>query len=666
MTQLSIKRLFPLIIWDSAGILFSFLTALLFRFDGNVPDEFVASFIKLIPLVIFLYCAINISFGLYSRFWRYANSQEIIIIFISSIISTALFLSFVFFVGNPVRPMPLSVVALGGILTSGVFIILRYRQRILTGLLGRLEKIFGAPDRQRVLIVGAGESGQLLAWQIQSHRQHYDYELVGFVDDNVEKLGLSVRGAPVLGNRHDIPKIVKERSVSLIVIAIHRISGKEFREILSICLGTLSLVKILPDFLKDMNTLNGVLPLKDITPRDLLGRQQHEVDEEACRGLITNKVVLVTGAAGSIGSELCRQILKLKPKQLLLLDNNESGVHDLFITINRQQDISETSLVNIVPIVADITNHARINHIFMEYNPNIVFHAAAYKHVPLMEQHPSEAIRVNILGTHVLDTLSASHSVERFVLISTDKAVKPHSVMGATKRVCEMIIADNMQFSESHAEGYNGHKSNGHYKNNDSPRTLFTAVRFGNVLGSRGSVVPTFAQQIDMGGPVSITHPDMTRYFMSIPEAVRLVIQAASLTHGNDIFMLDMGQEIRIEDLAHKMIRLRGLRPGKDIEIIHTGIRPGEKLREELLGDDEEKISTSHPKIFRIQNNGYQFGSDVLLERISCLDNIVNTNDNNEILQILWDLVGVGSLQKIKGSDFNHAKDKSFAPITSK
>jgi FlaA1/EpsC-like NDP-sugar epimerase len=419
------------------------------------------------------------------------------------------------------------------------------------------------------LIIGAGESGQFLARQLQTHSQRHRYELVGFVDDDPAKLGLRLHGVSILGDRQAILQLVAERKVGLIIITIHNIPGSTLREILSICLNSQAQVKIQPDFLKLMDNPKEALPLRDITPTDLLGRQPHQIDETACRELIWGKVILVTGAAGSIGSELCHQLLNFQPRQLLMLDNNETGLHNLTISCRHSPladlEAEERPATEIKSIIADITNASKLEQIFKTYRPQIIFHAAAYKHVPLMEQQPDEAVRVNVLGTKIVSKLAARYAAECFVFISTDKAINPSSIMGATKRLGEMMIMNGVPGS-----------------------TLFTAVRFGNVLGSRGSVVPTFTRQIELGGPVTVTHPEMTRYFMSVSEAASLVIQAATLTEGKDIFMLDMGQRIRIADLAHKMIRLRGLRPGQDIAIEYTGIRPGEKLYEEFLAPDEE------------------------------------------------------------------------------
>jgi FlaA1/EpsC-like NDP-sugar epimerase/lipopolysaccharide/colanic/teichoic acid biosynthesis glycosyltransferase len=623
------QQFFSLILGDILGILLAFLFALILRFDGDIPAESWQFFFVAIPFIILLYCIANIPFGLYSHIWRYTSANEIISI-INSTATSTFFLLVVILIRDTKRPMPLSMVVFGGILTTLAFMMVRYRERLVTGLIRRLHRIVGRPERQQMLIVGAGEAGQFLAQQMQSGGQHPQYEVVGFVDDNPRKLGMWIQSVPILGPCYSIPALVKERNVSLIVIAIHNISGPELRNILSICMTTQVRVNIMPDILGNVDSRNGIVPLENITPEDLLGREPYQVDEAACRELVTNKVVLITGAAGSIGSELCHQILNFQPRQLLVLDNNETGLYDLTTVFEHSQlthSKPEHNAQNIIPLVADVTNQNKMKKIFQTYHPQLVFHAAAYKHVPMMEHHPDEAVRVNVSGTKLMAELSARHHVERFVLISSDKAIKPTSIMGATKRAGEMIITNDSPMT------HNGHG------NTSSPTTYFTAVRFGNVLGSRGSVVSTFTRQIELGGPVTITHPEMNRYFMSLGEAVSLVIQAATLTQGGDLFMLDMGQEIRIVDLAYKMIRLRGLRPKKDIPIEFSGIRPGEKLHEDLLSPDEERLPTTHPKIFRIRNNRPQLNGSILTEQISYLIELANNQHHREARKALWQLV---------------------------
>jgi FlaA1/EpsC-like NDP-sugar epimerase len=604
----------PLILLDAVAVVVSFWLAMAFRFDGQIPAAYLQYLLLALPSVVAVFILCNLVFGLYGCIWRYTSAVEAVTIGMAGVVGTLLVLG-ADLLWQGYRPIPLGVAGLGGVLACGVFTVARYRQRVLTGLIGRLQRVVGRPNRQRVLIVGAGAAGHLMAQQLAAVAPEKRYELVGFVDDDPKKLNMRLYGSQVLGSRHAIPAIVAECGVGLVIIAIHKISGPTLRDILSSCLATRARVKIMPDFFGTIEQPNGVLPLRDITPEDLLGRQLCDVDEAACQDIVAGGVVMVTGAAGSIGSELCRQILALKPRTLLMLDNNETGLHDLFISLRCPDGC------HAVPIVADVTNQARIEAVFARYQPQAVFHVAAYKHVPMMEHHPDEAVRVNVLGTAIVSDLAARHGVGRFVFISTDKAVNPSSIMGATKRVGELLMLSKA------AQARAGRR-----------RTLFTAVRFGNVLGSRGSVVPTFVRQIEQGGPMTITHPEMTRFFISISEAVSLVIQAATMTEGGDIFMLDMGQAIRIEDLAHKMIRLRGLRPGQDIPIIYSGTRPGEKLHEELISSDETQLATMHPKLFRIRSQCF---ANVHALSVQVADLIALAADQRaeELIEALWQLV---------------------------
>ena len=603
----SLERSLPLLPLDGLAVLVSFTLALLLRFEFAVPQGYQRSFLLALPLIILLYLLVNGLAGLYSRLWRYASANEVISIFASVLISTCALigLELISQVQPAIpRPLPLSVIFMGGVLSLGGFTVVRYRTRLLTGLAGRLETVVGSHGRRRVLIVGAGEAGQLLAWQLQARDMRHQYELVGFVDDDPRKLGMRVHGLKVLGDRNDISTLVQERSVDLVILAIHRLSGQDFRDILSRCHETSAQVKVLPDA---MDTINGDglgRQLRSPRVEDLLGREPVEIDAVSCRQFLNRKVVLVTGAGGSIGSELCRQILRFGPRWLLLLDNNETALHDLELELGPL-----AGMAGVECLLADIGRREKMERIFSSYKPQVVFHSAAYKHVPKMEEHPDEAVWVNVEGTRILCDLAREKGVERFVFISTDKAVNPCNIMGISKRLGELLVTT--------LQPHDG--------------ALFTAVRFGNVLASRGSVVPTFRRQIELGGPVTITHPDAQRFFMTIEEAASLVIQAAALTQGGDLFILDMGQEIKIEDLAAKMIRLRGLRVGTDIEVKYVGLRAGEKLREELVGPGEKEEPTAHPKIRRVVNHAHAVDRGWLLQRVDELVALAVGQKNGEI-----------------------------------
>jgi FlaA1/EpsC-like NDP-sugar epimerase len=599
-----VRRYVPWSVIDALIVVASLLLAWAAR--AIITDLDIRPALLFSLLAIGVCCTVNHLFGLYHRLWRYASAGEIVVIAAAVATSTALLtLADILWPGQ--RPVPLSVVWITGLFAFVGFVSVRYRLRVWTGFRWRWRALRGQfpPARTRVLIVGAGEVGQLLAWRLQNQKEGEGYEIVGFVDDDSAKRGMRVHGVKVLGDRHQIPTIVTQQEVALIVLAIYHLSGSDFRAILDICQETPAQIKVLPNIFDHMRGETGSALLRDVTAEDLLGRKPVEIDQESCRKLLTDKRVLVTGAAGSIGSELCRQILDFSPRLLLMLDNNETGLYDLGLRIaDCEFEHSPSPISNLqspISIIGDVTNQAKVRAVFDRYRPEIVFHAAAYKHVPLMEVHPEEAVRVNVLGTKIVAELAAHYGAERFVLVSTDKAVNPCSIMGATKRLCEMLITTANERAGEHSPLHLCTPAPLH-PCTSAPRLLCTAVRFGNVLGSRGSVVPTFERQIEQGGPVTVTHREMARYFMGVSEAASLIIQAAALTEGGDIFMLDMGQCIRIDDLARRLIRLRGLRPDVDISIVYTGIRPGEKLHEELLSDGEERCPTAHPHIFRIRN----------------------------------------------------------------
>ncbi len=590
-----VRRYVPWGMLDALTVALGFVAAWL-GYTLRAP-EITADTLIFVLLAVGLFWVMNALFGVYQRLWRYAVASEVLVLGGAVAVSTGLLLlADLVWPGD--RPVPPNVVPLTGLLAFVGFVGLRYRIRVWTGLLWRLRALRGRfpASHQRLLIVGAGEAGQLLAWRLLQNGQH---ELVGFVDDDPNKHGMRVHGVKVMGDHHALKTLVERHAVDLIVIAIHNISGDPFRHLLDACEQTSARIQVLPSLAHLMEGSGYKTFVRDVTPEDLLGRKQVAVDLETCRALIGGRRVLVTGAAGSIGSELCRQLLALGPTHLLMLDQDESGLYDLQMELLSQR--APLGPVELVPLVGDITHGDKVRGIIETYRPHLVFHAAAYKHVPYMEDHPDEAVRVNVGGTRIVAAWAAKCGVERFVLISTDKAVNPSSVMGATKRVDELMVLSSDVFFRPTNTAPQGTEARGAARGAESPGpTLFTAVRFGNVLRSRGSVVPLFERQIDQGGPITVTHPEMTRYFMSLSEAVSLLIQAAAFTQGGDLFILDMGERMRIEELARRLIRLRGLRPGVDIPIVYTGTRPGEKLHEDLLAPGEERFPTPHAQIFRI------------------------------------------------------------------
>lgn len=538
----------------------------------------VTTDVEIVPQLWFFVAATIVTvaalylFGVYRRLWARTSGHGIVVLF-NAVGVACVTIALLDLIVMP-RPVPLSVIAIANVLLFVGVVGVRYRSRLVSGLNWRWDAIWNHkfPQNQtRVMIIGAGEAGQTLAWRLKYRSPDHNYTVVCFVDDDPQKQGLLVEGTQVAGTRYDIGELVSRRAIDIIVLAINNISGHDFRQILTLCEATKARIKVVPNLFALIDGTLGAEVLRDVQPEDFLGRSSLTRHEAVDLTPVTGKRVLITGAAGSIGSELSRQMASYEPTCLLLLDNNESGLHDLYVELT-----GEHPALEIVQALADITEDEPLRSIFTIHQPQVVFHAAAYKHVPLLELFPTAAIKTNIGGTRRVAEMAQDYGAERFVLISSDKAVNPSNVMGATKRVCELVL---------HALAQTGGD------------TLFASVRFGNVLGSRGSVVPTFNRQIDHGGPVTVTDPAMTRYFMSIPEAVNLVIHAACLTSGDDTFFLQMGEVVRIVDLAERMIRMRGLRPYIDIPIEFTGVRAGEKMHEELFSEDEDRYDTVHPHI---------------------------------------------------------------------
>ena len=561
-------RISALMVIDAILVNVALYGALLIRFDGAVPVEFMNSFYQLAPVFTVVFLACFYFFGLYNRLWRYASIGELVnivgIVTAASIINIAL----AYFVmaggtfplsrGTFILSWILSVVLIGGSrLIWRVLIDYKFEHR-------------QSPGGKPVLIIGAGDAGVLVAKELQ-HHFNTQINVAGFVDDDPAKQKLKILGIPVLGDRHALVGLVDKYGIQEIILAIPSASGKTIREIIAICRQTKAEAKILPGMFELIDGQATVSQIREVQVADLLGRPPVKVNLPEIAGYLNGQVVLVTGAGGSIGAELCRQVSIFLPKQLLLLDNCENNVYDIELELRR-----DNPDLNICPLVKDVRDRKAIEQIFELYRPAVVFHAAAHKHVPLMESNPEEALKNNVAGTYNVAAAAGQFGAKKFVFISTDKAVNPTSVMGATKRVAEMLIQ---------------------YLNQNNA-TNYVAVRFGNVLASRGSVIPLFKKQIAAGGPVTLTHPDMVRYFMIIPEAVQLVIQAGVMARGGEIFVLDMGEPVKIMDLAKSLIRLSGLEPGQDIEIIITGLRPGEKLYEELLTAEEGVNNTDHKCIF--------------------------------------------------------------------
>lgn len=561
-----------LIGYDIVFLIASLYFALLLRFDFKVPQEYWI-FLKLsiIPVVVItLLC--NRFFNLYKSMWKYASIEELISIVYSVSIANVIFILYSYlvnyrFLENRYYRFPytvliifwiLSVVALGGT---------RFTYRLIED---NKDNITLKKQKTKLLIIGAGDASALYIKEIKRHHE-LNYDIVGLIDDDPSKRGRLINGIKVLGGRNRIIDICKKKNVEEIILAIPSADFQTKRDIVNICKDTNCKLKTIPGLYEIIDGKVNITKLRDVNIEDLLGREEVRLNSENINKYIKDKTILVTGGGGSIGSELCRQIARFNPKKLLILDIYENNVYDVQMELNHNHPDIDKEV-----IIASIRDEKRLRDIFDKYRPDVVFHAAAHKHVPLMEANPAEAIKNNVIGTYNVLKCSHDFKVKKFVQISTDKAVNPTNIMGATKRFCEIMVQAFDKISS----------------------TEYVAVRFGNVLGSNGSVIPLFKKQIAHGGPVTVTHPEINRFFMTIPEAAQLVIQAGAIADGGEIFVLDMGEPVKIVDLARDLITLSGYKPDVDIKIEYTGLRPGEKLYEELLMDEIALTSTEHNKIF--------------------------------------------------------------------
>lgn len=566
---------------------------------GSVYDEIYNNiYVKYLPLILITYIGMLAIFKMYRSIWRIAGIDEVIYGATACFIAGSI--NFIVLEFTPDR-VPRMVTILACFFITGFVLMLRLSYKII-----RRITIYGngyVGNGERAIIVGAGACGQLLIEEIRKDKS-FNYKLIGLIDDNPNKRHTYLKGVKVLGNRNELLDIVKNKKIGTIFIAIPSLAAKEKSEILEICKEAKAKVKIVPSFYETIDNEIDLRQVRDVDLKDLLGREEVKLDKDGIREYLRDRVVLVTGGGGSIGSELCRQIATFNPKKLLILDIYENSAYDLQNELSRNYPQLDKEV-----LIASVREKKRLEEIFEQYKPEIIFHAAAHKHVPLMEHNPQEAIKNNVKGTLNVAECADKYKAKKFVLISTDKAVNPTNVMGATKRLCEMIV-----------QALN-RKSN----------TDFVAVRFGNVLGSNGSVIPLFQKQISEGGPVTLTHKDIIRYFMLIPEAAQLVLQAGAYAKGGEIFILDMGKPVKIYDLAVNLIKLSGFEPHKDIEIKITGLRPGEKLYEELLMNEEGMQETKHEKIFIGKPS--EFDLNVLKDEIDELLEIAQ-NRNNEQLRV--------------------------------
>lgn len=590
-------RVTVVLFMDILCIALSYFLSLLIRFDmhfSNVPVEYVRSTIWGLPWIIISYLIVYRIFNLYKSIWRYASINEayhIVLAYVTlAVVTVAECIAFI----RLEHRIPVGVMLIAYVLSLISCLVIRFGYRMVRYLAQKRVRRRGGDGQINVLMVGAGQAAKEL---INDFRlgHHLDYRVRVFVDDNPTKKGRYLEGICIEGNRYDIPYLVKKYDIRLIIFAIPSADSRDRADILNICKDTGCQLKIIPGLYQIVNGDVNVSHLRDVQIEDLLGRDEIKINLEKIKKTIEGKIVMVTGGGGSIGSELCRQVASAHPKQLIIFDIYENNAYEIQQELHQKYGDS----LNLVTLIGSVRNTSRVNSVIEAYHPDIIYHAAAHKHVPLMENSPCEAVKNNVMGTYKLARAAAEHGVKRFLLISTDKAVNPTSLMGATKRICEMIVQ----------------MMNRKYKD-----TIFMAVRFGNVLGSNGSVIPLFKEQIAHGGPVTVTDKNIIRYFMTIPEAVSLVLEAAYYAKGGEIFVLDMGKPVRIDDMARNLIKLSGYKPDEDIKIVYTGLRPGEKLYEELLMDEEGMTDTPN----RLIHIGHPIAmdDDLFIDQIHMLDQV--------------------------------------------
>lgn len=582
------------VLLDAVILILMPILALMIRFEGVLPDKELTALLGWLPIFVVISLAVFVAYGIYHRIWHYARVRDLIAIVGAVSLSVAMMFVVDIFMGMHI---PRSIYVLTWMLTIGGIGMSRLAFKI------NWDNLTGDADaKKQVLIVGAGDAGAMMVREIEQN-DDAALKIAGFIDDDPRKQGSKLSGFNVLGTTEEIVDICQKRSIDEIIIAMPSVSGDVVRRIAESCRQTGCEVKIMPSLFEMTDGHVNVRTLRDINIEDLLRRDSIHLDFAKITSYVADKTVLITGAGGSIGSEISRQVSRVGAKEIILLGRGENSIYEIYqeLKIKFPDQLYRT-------VIANITDKQRMTEVFGKYKPQVVFHAAAHKHVPLMEIQPAEAVRNNVFGTKNVAELADAYQSEIFVLISTDKAVNPTSVMGATKRCAELVLQEINQHSE----------------------TKYVTVRFGNVLGSRGSVVPLFEKQIAAGGPVTITHPEMTRFFMTIPEAVQLVLQAGSQAEGGEVFLFDMGKPVKIRDMACDLIQLHGLKPNQDIKLVYTGLRPGEKLYEELLTSEEGTTSTKHEKIFKAKINPLDTAE---LKRD--LDILANNRDTMTILQTI-------------------------------
>lgn len=614
------RNFWIMLLVDAFLVLISYYSAYYLRFDGDIPlqylENWMSTIVWILPVKLFCFYL----FGLYKGMWRYTSIKDLQNMVKACVASSAIIvlvlLITVRFLGFARSVFAIDLV-LTFLLVGGLRLGIRlhyHREYNKSGL-----PFFGSNNNhlKRLLIIGAGDAGEKTLRELTDNPS-LSYQVVGFIDDDANKKERAIHHVPVLGDVESLPQVAKENRVDEVVIAVPSANGLQMRTIVKACKACGVPFKTLPGLGEIINGKVNVKALRDVDYQDLLGRPTVKLDLELIQGYLRDKRVLVTGAGGSIGSELCRQIVRFNPEELILLDASEPGLFNIQMELKQRFGNQRNAT-----ILADLKNRALVERVFSHYKPHVVFHAAAYKHVPMLEQNPWQAVHNNILASQTIMEQALEHGVGRFVLVSTDKAVRPTNVMGASKRVCELVLASFL--------------GNG---------TRMMAVRFGNVVGSSGSVIPLFRQQILRGGPVTVTHPEVTRYFMTTPEACQLILQTGALGQGGEVFILEMGTPVKIASMARDLIRLSGKDPDHDIKIVFTGLRPGEKLYEELITEGEGIVQTAHKKILVLKANGHWNGhgdrrafGQWLARGVDDLFRLADKQDGHGIREKLHDLV---------------------------
>jgi FlaA1/EpsC-like NDP-sugar epimerase len=576
------------------------------RFDGNIPADSVIVFYQMLPWLVAIRGLTFIPFRLYQGLWRYTGIWDLRNI-ILGVVSSSIFFYLVVHHGLQQQAYPRSILFIDTLVLvcfmGGIRLVWRLQRGLIT-----------VRHSKRLLIYGAGDTGEVIVRDIRNNSHEYDYSPIGFVDDNPQKVGRRIHGIPVLGVGADIPKIMQKEQPDEVLLAVSQAQPAVIRKFVDMLAPFKVPIRIVPNMRNGDGSGPRVTQIRDLAIEDLLERLPIGLNPLPVQRFVRGRRIVVTGAGGSIGSELCRQIARFEPEHLILIDKSESALYTIDQEIGHKFPAVKKS-----PVLINVSHLTPLQKLFQSERPQLVFHAAAYKHVPMMEAHPGEAVLNNIIGTHRLCQVSAQNEVEKFILISTDKAANPTTIMGATKRACEILVQSLS-------------------KNSAKSPTAFSAVRFGNVLGSSGSVVPLFREQIERGGPITVTHPEITRYFMTIPEAVQLVLHAATLAAGGEIFVLEMGEQVKLLDMARNMIRIAGFVPEEEIPITFVGLRPGEKLREELVGMDEVLSASTVEKIMRVQS-GWIPDLDALSRKITEIEQVAVKGQLDEVIKLLFDIV---------------------------